>query len=79
MELNCLNVPDPVIDELAKHYKDLIVKTGQARVAYGQHSNEYALALALVTATVTAIQFAYGFESAKQAHAFLQLIVEQRK
>ncbi len=79
MELNRISVPDEVIGELAKHYKDLITKTGQARVVHGENSNEYALALALVTATVTAIQFAYGFESAKQAHAFLRLIVEQRK
>ncbi len=74
MELNRLNVPDAVIGELAKHYKDLIVKTGQARVVYGEHTNEYALALALVTATVTAIKFAYGFENAKEAHLFLQAI-----
>lgn len=77
MEVNRVNVPDEVTKGLANHYKDLVVKTGQARVVYGENSNEYALALALVTATVTAIQYAYGFENAKQAHMFLQAIVAQ--
>ena len=66
-----MEIPDSVISGLAKHYKDLVTKTGQARVVYGENTNEYALALALVTATVTAVQHAYGFETAKDAHSFL--------
>jgi hypothetical protein len=63
MELNRISVPDDVIRSLAMHYKDVVTKAGQAAVVYGRQSNEYALALALLTATVTAVEKAYGFNT----------------
>lgn len=76
MDINGISVPDPVVKALGKHYRTMIEKSGQARVAYGRQSTEYALGLSLMTATIETIRIAYAFESLKSAHTFLRQIAK---
>lgn len=71
MDINGCSIPSNVVDALRTHYKDVVVKAGQAAVVYGRNSTEYALALALLTATVMAVKLCYGFKGGKDAHKFL--------
>ena len=72
MDAGRANIPDVVVSNLRDFYKGLVVKAAEAVQRHGRESNEYALALALITAAVTTTQHCYGFGTPQEARAFLQ-------
>jgi hypothetical protein len=62
--------------DLGAYYKQLLEKGAEARAQHGTQSQQYAVAVSVLTATVGAVQTAFGFETSTQAHNFLRGIAK---
>ena len=57
---------------LGQYYRELIDKAAEARVQHGMHSQQYAVAVSVLTATTSAIQVAFHFKTVTDAHRWIR-------
>ncbi|HEY6020014.1 MAG TPA: hypothetical protein VIY48_08970 [Candidatus Paceibacterota bacterium] len=62
--------------DLGTYYKTLLEKGAEAKAQHGPLSQQYAVAISVLTATVSAVQVSFGFETTRQAHNFLRGIAK---
>ena len=67
-------IPEDVKNEVRDHWAMLMRKSGDSLTTHGRNSPQYALALSIVTATVSTIHVAYGFKDIREAHQWLRTL-----